>query len=63
VVKNEVKTPVSPPQFVIHQTDPTSVLIEAIISTDKPASFDDIFDVYSKTETTDDDWTKVCKTK
>lgn len=63
VVKNEVKTPVPPPQFAIHQTDPTSVLIEAIIPSDKPASFEDVFDVYSKKETTDDQWTKVYRTK
>lgn len=59
VVKNEAKTLASPPQFAIHQTDPTSVLIEAIIPSDKPASFDDVFDVYSKQETADDQWTKV----
>ena len=59
VVKNEAKTPAPPPQFAIHQTDPTSVLIEAIIPSDKPASFDDVFDVYTKKETTDDQWTKV----
>jgi len=59
VVKNEAKIPVPPPQFAIHHTDPTTILIEAIIPTDKPASFEDIFDVYSKKETTDDEWTIV----
>src|SRR5690242_6837627 len=52
VVKNEAKTPVPPPQFAIHQTDPTSVLIEAIVPTDKPVLFEDSFDIYSKKETT-----------
>jgi hypothetical protein len=60
VVKNEAKIPVPPPQFAIHHTDPTTILIEAIIPTDKPASFQDVFDVYSKKETTDDEWTIVC---
>jgi hypothetical protein len=60
VVKNEAKIPVPPPQFAIHHTDPTTILIEAIIPTDKPASFEDVFDVYSKKETTDDEWTIVC---
>ena len=59
MVKNEGKTASVPPQFAIHQTDPTSILIEAIIPTDKPASFEDLFDVYSKKETDDDQWTKV----
>ncbi|CAF3015656.1 unnamed protein product [Rotaria sp. Silwood2] len=58
-VKDEAKTRVPPPQFAIHQTDATTVLIEAIVSTDKPASFEDVFDVYSKKETDNDDWTKV----
>jgi hypothetical protein len=61
VVKNEIKTPAPPPQFAIHQTDATSVLIEAIVSTDKPVLFEDVFDVYSKRETiNDDEWIKVC---
>lgn len=59
VVKNEGKPISVPPQFAIHQTDPTSILIEAIIPTDKPADFDDLFDVYSKKETDKDQWTKV----
>ncbi len=63
MVKNEAKIPVPPPQFAIHQTDPTSVLIEAIVPTDKPVLFEDVFDVYSKKETNDDDWIKVCRTK
>ncbi len=60
MVKDEVKTRHPPPQFAIHQTDPTSVLIEAIVPTDKPVVFDDVFDVYSKKETPDSEWTKVC---
>ncbi|CAF3582941.1 unnamed protein product [Rotaria sp. Silwood1] len=59
LVKDEAKKRVPPPQFAIHQTDATSVLIEAIVPNDKPASFEDVFDVYSKKETADDDWTKV----
>ncbi|CAF0927437.1 unnamed protein product [Rotaria sordida] len=59
LVKDEAKKRVPPPQFAIHQTDPTSVLIEAIVPTDKLASFEDVFDVYSKKDTANDDWTKV----
>jgi hypothetical protein len=57
----KIKIPVPPPQFALHHTDPTTVLIEAIVPTDKSISFEDVFDVYSKKETTDDDWTKVFK--
>ncbi len=61
MVKDEVKIRAPPPQFAIHQTDATSVLIEAIVSTDKPVLFEDVFDVYSKRETIDDnEWIKVC---
>lgn len=59
MVKNEGKPISIPPQFAIHQTDPTSILIEAIIPADKPAEFDDAFDVYSKKESDNDQWTKV----
>ena len=59
MVKNEGKSISVPPQFAIHQTDPTSILIEAIIPADKPADFDDLFDVYSKKESDNDQWTKV----
>lgn len=59
MVKNEGKTASVPPQFAIHQTDPTSILIEAILPTDKPAAFEDLYDVYSKKETGDDQWAKV----
>jgi hypothetical protein len=61
VIRNESLTRPPPPQFAIHQTNPTSVLIEAIVPTDKPVLFDDVFDVYSKKETPGSDWTKVCK--
>jgi hypothetical protein len=61
VVKDEIKTSTPPSQFAIHQTDGKTVLIEAIVPTDKPASFEDVFDVYSKKETVDSDWIKVCK--
>jgi len=61
VVKDEIKTSAPPSQFAIHQTDGKTVLIEAIVPTDKPASFEDVFDVYSKKEIADSDWIKVCK--
>lgn len=60
VLKEEAKTRVAPPQFAIRQTDATSVLIEAIVPSDKPATFEDVFDVYSKKETPDGEWKKVC---
>ena len=62
VDKDESETPVStPPQFSIQKLDPTSVLIEAIVPEDEqPAAFDDVYDVFSKKEKIDDDWTKVC---
>lgn len=63
MVKNEKKQPVPPPEFAIHHTDATTVLIEAIVPTDRPVSFEDVFDVYSKKETADDEWTKVCQNK
>ena len=59
MVKNEAKIFVPPPQFAIHQIDPTSVFIEAIVPTDKPVAFDDTFDIYSKKDNSDDQWTKV----
>ena len=49
---------VPPPQFAIHQVDPTSVFIEAILPAEQVATFEDIFDIYSKTDTEDDQWTK-----
>jgi hypothetical protein len=62
VTKDESETPVAtPPQFTIQKLDPTSVLIEAVIPPEEPAIFEDVYDVYSKNETIDDDdWTKVC---
>jgi hypothetical protein len=63
VVKDEVKVSVPPPQFAIHQIDPTTVLIETVIPTDKSALFEDTFDVYSKKETSNDEWTKVHRNK
>lgn len=61
LVKKQAKPPAPPPQFAIHQTDPTTVLIEAIVPLDKPVSFEDVFDVYSKKETVEggEDWVKV----
>lgn len=48
----------------MHQIDATSVLIVAVVPTDKPALFDDAFDIYSKKETSnEDEWTKVCRDK
>ncbi|CAM2710152.1 unnamed protein product [Rotaria socialis] len=58
-ITDEAKTRAPPPQFAIHQTDATSVLIEAIVPSDKPAKFEDVFDVYSRKETSDDEWMKV----
>ncbi|CAF4624325.1 unnamed protein product, partial [Rotaria magnacalcarata] len=58
-ITGEAKARAPPPQFAIHQTDATSVLIEAIVSSDKSATFEDVFDVYSMKETDDDEWTKV----
>ncbi|CAF5218335.1 unnamed protein product [Rotaria magnacalcarata] len=58
-ITDEAKTRAPPPQFAIHQTDATSVLIEVIVSSDKSATFEDVFDVYSMKETDDDEWTKV----
>lgn len=50
-----------PPQFAIHQIDPTSVFVEAVVPADRPASFDDVFDIYARKESTDDEWVKVGK--
>lgn len=60
-LKKQAKPPAPPPQFAIHQTDPTTVLIEAIVPSDKPVSFEDVFDVYSKKETVEggEDWVKI----
>lgn len=59
VMKNEIKSTQPPTQFAIHQTDPKTVFIEAILPSNKPAQFDDVFDVYSKKDTANDDWVKV----
>lgn len=59
VVKNEAKKAAPPTQFAVHKTDATTVFIEAILPTDKPAMFEDVFEVYSKNEVADDDWVKV----
>ncbi|CAF3733063.1 unnamed protein product [Adineta steineri] len=59
LVKNEVKTTAPPSQFAVHQTDPKTVFIEAILPTNKPALFEDVFDVYSKKETADSEWIKI----
>jgi hypothetical protein len=62
VAKEEIETPVTlppPPQFSIQKLDATSVLIEAVVPEEEPATFEDEFEVYSKNETIDDDWTKV----
>ena len=60
VVKNEAKLFVPPPQFAIHQIDQSSVLIEAIVPSDKPAAFEETYEIYSKKDNADDQWTKVC---
>ncbi|CAF4526123.1 unnamed protein product [Rotaria sp. Silwood1] len=58
--KTESETPVAvPPRFSIQKLDSTSVLIEASVPGEEPAAFEDVFDVYSKNQTTDDDWNKV----
>ncbi|CAF0875371.1 unnamed protein product [Rotaria sordida] len=59
--KTETETPVTvQPQFSIQKLDSTSVLVEAIVPTEEPATFEDVYDIYSKNETTDDDdWNKV----
>jgi hypothetical protein len=63
VTKDEDETPVAaPPQFSIQKLDPSTVLIEAVVPEDEPATFEDVYDVYSKKETKDDDdndWSKV----
>ncbi|UJR13707.1 hypothetical protein I4U23_000718 [Adineta vaga] len=59
LMKNEIKSTAPPTQFAVHQTDPKTVFIEAILPSNKPALFDDIFDVYSKKDILDDDWVKV----
>ncbi|CAF0986559.1 unnamed protein product [Adineta ricciae] len=59
LMKNEIKSTEPPTQFAIHQTDPKTVFIEAILPSNKPALFEDIFDVYSKKDTANDDWVKV----
>ncbi|CAF0986242.1 unnamed protein product [Adineta ricciae] len=59
LMKNEIKSSEPPTQFAIHQTDPKTVFIEAILPSNKPALFEDIFDVYSKKDTANDDWVKV----
>ena len=64
VASDEKETPVAtPPQFAIQKVDPTTVLIEAVVPEDEPATFEDTYDVYSKKDTTDvdedEDWTKV----
>ncbi|CAF3885816.1 unnamed protein product [Rotaria magnacalcarata] len=51
--------PPPPPQFSIQKLDATSVLIEAVVPEEETPTFEDVFDVYSKNETMDDDWTKV----
>lgn len=62
VVKDEAKTRAPPPQFAIHQIDATSVLILAIVPSDKAANFEDAFDIYAKKDTDhNDSWKKVCK--
>lgn len=53
------KIAIPPPQFAIHQVDPTRVFIEAILSKDQLERFDQIYDVYSKTDTENDQWTKI----
>ena len=60
MVRDESIAVVIPPEFAVHQTDPTTVLIEVIVPTDKPISFEDVFDVYSREVGTDGEWTKVC---
>lgn len=55
------KIAIPPPQFAIHQVDPTRVFIEAILSKDQLERFDQIYDVYSKTDTENDQWTKVTR--
>ncbi|CAF3879351.1 unnamed protein product [Adineta steineri] len=62
--KSETSTATTPHQFRIQKLDSTSVLIEAIVPEEEPATFEDVFEVFSKKETTDNDdeesdWTKV----
>ena len=39
-------------------------LLKQLFPEEEPATFEDVYDVYSKKETIDDDdWTKVCNTK
>lgn len=61
VVKNEAKIAIPPPQFAIHQVDPTTVFIEAILPAKLLAKFDDTFDIYSKSDTNEDQWKKVIR--
>ena len=60
-IDNESETSITAlPEFSIQKLDSTSVLIEAVVSEGESATFEDIYDVYSKKEVVDDDWTKVC---
>lgn len=64
VDKEEKETPAAtPPQFSIQKIDPTTVLIEAVVPGDEPATFKDTYDVFSKKDAQDvdedEDWTKV----
>ena len=58
---DEVATPSVPPQFSMQKIDATSVLIEAVVPGDQPAAFEDVYDVFSKKDTSEDDWAKVRK--
>lgn len=59
-IENETPVAAPPPKFSIQKIDSTSVLIEAVVPAEEPATFENVFDVYSKKDTTEDDWTKVC---
>jgi hypothetical protein len=49
----------TPPEFHLEKVDPTTVLIEAVMPDQQPATFDDVYDVFSKQDQVDDDWSKV----
>lgn len=56
---NETAVPSVPPQFSLQKLDANSVLIEAVIPGDQPATFEDEYDVLSKNDSAGEDWTKV----
>lgn len=58
------KAKVLPPQFSIQKLDTKTVLIQAVVpEEEQPAAFEDVFDVFSKKQAPDEDWSKVRKAK